>query len=296
MIKDIAPIPKKTLKQKQWYQNIEFIKLMNIVINNIVYDNLPEGLDSRYIERCLFEAGCCALIKSKDLGFIALPMAPNGKLNVYWEPTQWTVIGCNFSETLNEENSVMIRNNYTVTPEISNVIYYAKIMTDIQSTINTQLALLKMPYLIRTTDKDVLTYKNIIQKKQDDEVAIFVNKQISADDFEVMNTPTQYYIDKLFAYKRDIEQEFLQMYGYTSTPFEKAERLITDEVNSNNEITKDGYIGAMIKMRQEAMDKANEKWGLNIKVRLRRDNSEKEEIMNNTEEGENDGELHNGTE
>lgn len=261
-----------------WYQ-----QLANTAINNFEWVNLPDGVLSRYIERCLFFQGACAFIYSDEMGYVALPAAPTGDLNIYYEPTKWNVIGYNFSKGYDDSNSVFIRNNLFVTPTNEFILYYARKIADLQRTIDTQVALHKLPFIIRTSDKDILSYKNIMDKKQAGELAIFVNKNVAMDDFNVMPTPTEYVIDKLEGEKKTLINECMTLLGYTNTQTEKKERLIMDEVNANNEYTENGYVGAMLEMRKEACEKINQIFGLNVDVQIKREQG-KPDFMYESEE------------
>ena len=61
-----------------------------------------------------------------------------------------------------------------------------------------------------------------------------------------------------------MEREILTFHGLNNN-FEKKERLLTDEVNANNDYI-DSNIDLMFNMRKHFCQKANEKYGLNIRV------------------------------
>lgn len=245
----------------------------NIVLNNFKWDNLPNGLLSRRFEKYLYEYGICAFFYDEKLKeYIVLPVTNNGNLDIYSEPVKWAVTGYGYDNfNLDTSNSVLIRNNYYATSSIDITKFYANKITDVQRVIDVQLEQIKTPYLIKTSDRKLLTHKNILAKKEDGEIAIFVTDSINVDDFNLFPTPTNYVIDKLIQYKANLESEFHQLFGFDNVETQKNERLVVAEIEKNEEATNSGYSFAMLEMRKEAVEKINELFGLDITVQLNRE-------------------------
>ena len=53
------------------------------------WKNLPESMDERFLEKCLFFEGKAALLKSKDYGFINTHASDNGFINIYGIPSKF---------------------------------------------------------------------------------------------------------------------------------------------------------------------------------------------------------------
>lgn len=293
--------PRRSMNQRR--NELVYALLRNqfsqIVIDNFDWthkDGSPlsdVGLTSRHIETPLFRNGGACIFYSPSIGWNALPATPLGDFNVYFEPTAWQVLGYNFSEPFSEANAAYIRNNLAAAPSFDIVNFYAEEIADVQRTIDTQLFLHKTTYLVKSSNKDALSKKNILAKKADNELAVFVTDAVSADDFELLPTPTPYIIDKLYDYKQKLNSEFLSLFGYNSNPAEKGERLIVPEVNANNEITENGYAGAMLQMRLNACEKLNALgFPGGITCRLHRKPKPKSDSEPDT--GENEGGEDNG--
>lgn len=253
--------------------NINYIDFMEIALNNFKWNGLPDEVKQRYIERSLFRYGSACFFHSELYGYMVLPATMTGDINVYGEPQNWNILGIGFSEERNIDNSVLIRNNTECYPTNRDCLFYAEKITNIERTIDTHIELLKMPYLIKTNDKKLLTMKNILMKKENHELAIFVSGDINANDFEVLNGLQEFIIDDLYTYKKAIKNEYLEMLGFENANIEKKERLLVDEVTANDEITKNGYIQAMLNQRQNACNEINKMFGLNVSVELNRDKS-----------------------
>ena len=81
---------------------------------------------------------------------------------------------------------------------------------------------------------------------------------------EVLTMPTPYVADKLNQYKYELEREILTFLSLNNN-FEKKERLLTDEVNSNNDFINTNAM-LMYKNRLQACEEINKKFGLNVRV------------------------------
>ena len=81
---------------------------------------------------------------------------------------------------------------------------------------------------------------------------------------EVITLNTPYIADKLNEYKYELEREILSFHGLNNN-FEKKERLLVDEVNSNNDFI-DRNVELMYWQRLLACEQMNKKFGWNVKV------------------------------
>lgn len=86
----------------------------------------------------------------------------------------------------------------------------------------------------------------------------------------------------------------LDFLGINNANTDKKERLITNEVDSNNDLI-NYYLNCFYKTRKQACDMINEKYGLDIKIVLNKDvlkllDENKGDIMNR---GDNYGTLYN---
>ena len=105
-----------------------------------------------------------------------------------------------------------------------------------------------------------------------DTPAIFADKNvISPDALKALKTEAPFIVNDIMEYKREIWNEFLTTLGISNLS-EKRERLISNEVDSNNELVNLNLQSQLIP-RKEACKQFNEKYGLmgekaiNVKVR-----------------------------
>ena len=259
-----------------------------LALNRYKWENLPNGIESRYIEQMLYDNGECAMFDHPDLGLCILRSSSRENLNIYGEPTKLSLTGFNEHRTVMMDDCVRIMNNDLALPTLPNIVYYAKRMAEIDDIIMQNLRQQRVPYLFATDESNSFSMKSLYDKMYQGEPAIFVDKDMlkgQPENIMVIPTVAPYLVDKLQIQKQEMERELLTFLGINNT-LEKKERLLVDETNSNNQFIKMASdIG--FKQRQLACEKMNEMFGLNVQVVETQDEFE-EEVMD-------DGELYNGT-
>ena len=258
-----------------------------LALNRYKWENLPNGIESRYIEQMLYDNGECAMFDHPDFGLTVLRSSSRENLNIYGEPTKLTLTGFNEHRTIMMDDCVRILNNDLALPTQQNIIYYARRMAEIDDIIMQNLRQQRVPYLFATDDNNSYSLKTLYDRMYQGEPAIFVDKEMlsgQSENIMIIPTTAPYLVDKLQIQKQEMERELLTFLGINNT-LEKKERLLQDETNSNNQFIKmSSDIG--FKQRQLACEMMNEKFGLNVRVIETQDILECE-VMD-------DGELYNG--
>ncbi len=159
----------------------------------------------------------------------------------------------------NVNKGVRIQNNDLMIPTQHYVRDYAEKMYNVENAININIDQQKFPYFVTTNKNTEFTFKEMIRKIRKGEFAIFSNKNITLDDVNVFDLKVPYVADKLNQYKYELEREILTFFGLNNN-FEKKERLLVDEINSNNDFI-DRNVEIMYKSRIEACKVINEIYG-----------------------------------
>ena len=240
-----------------------FNRYKNLALNMFEWEGLPNNLKSRHIEKYLFEYGR-AIIYKHDGGFIILGATSDGNLNIMEEPLGYIANGYGYTEHRDLKNSCVCWNNDLGEPSFHYVYQYAKDMNEVKRSINANIKQQKFPYLITTNKNNELSMKKLYEKIQNGEPVIYGSKEIDLNTIQVMQTNTPYVVDKLNQYRYELEREILTFFGLNNN-FEKKERLLTDEINSNNDYISSN-IDLMLKTREEFCKEVNEMFGLNISV------------------------------
>lgn len=255
-----------------------YYRLMLIAKALFKWENLPNNINEKWIENYLYSDGGCIFFKDDNLGFIVTRYAASGKLNLYNEPTRVRAYATDYISTEHENNvdCVIIRNNDESIPTFPTIQIYAHDLTNIKRAIDVNIEGVKMPYIITCSDKQRLTFKNLMSQRKDNDPVIYADKSLDLNEIKVINTPVPIVFDKLQTQKLNVWNECLTALGINNANTEKRERLITNEVNANNEVI-EICSDVMLKAREEACKRINEMFGLNISVR-RRTRDELEEI------------------
>lgn len=272
-----------------------FVRLMLIARSLFKYENLPNGMDEKWIERYLFCEGACLFYKDPTYGYMVAKIGEAGTLNYYDEPTLVRPYATNYTykgeQLVNNENCIIIRNNDEMLPTSPTLQIYAYDLTNIKRTQDTNIVNLKMPTIVRCSDKQKLSLKQTIAQRNDNEPVIWGDKNLDLNTVEVLDLKTTIVFDKLQIQKHAIWNECMTFLGINNANMDKRERLVDDEVQANNEQVK-ACEDVMLKAREDAVKRINEMFGLDIKVR-RRNLSEMPSIkleddinLNETEEGD----------
>lgn len=254
---------------------IDFLDRLKLVATSLF---TWEGLDeiagvgaSRFLELALYENGRAVFFKDDELGYLALRVNPNDKFNVYMLPTKVICYSFEYNKEKNFDDVVYIMNNNLQKPTFETLKLFAYKLYEIDRTSFTNLIAQKTPVLIEGDTKTILTLKNVYMQYSGNTPFIFGSKQFDLNNrLSVLKTDAPFLLDKLQLYKHDVWCEALTFLGINNANTDKKERLITDEVNSNNELI-NYYLNCFYKTRKDACDRINKKYGLNISIKLNKD-------------------------
>lgn len=226
---------------------------------------------SRFLELALYDFGRACFIKDDELGYMALRVNPSDTLNVYQLPTKVQAWSIGYQKQFDFDEVVYIMNNELQIPTARTINQFAYRLYETERTIDVNLIAQKTPVLIEGDTKTILTLKNVYMQYSGNTPFIFGNKQFDmSNKINVLNTNAPYLIDKLELHKHEIWNEMLTYLGIDNANTDKKERLITDEVESNNEVI-NYYLNCFYKTRKSACDEINKKFGLNIELQLNKE-------------------------
>lgn len=251
---------------------------------------------SRFLELVLYENGRACFVKDSEKGYLALRVNPSDKLNVYMLPEKVLAWSLGYNKNYLFDDVIYIMNNNLEIPTSQSLQLFAYRLYETERTIDTNLIAQKTPVLIEGDTKTILTLKNVYMQYSGNTPFIFGNKQFDiSNKLNVLKTDAPYLIDKLEDHKHEIWNEALTYLGIDNANTDKKERLITSEVESNDELI-NYYLNCFYKTRKDACDRINEKYNLNIELSLNKEildllNLDENSIIN-YEEGEEDGKIY----
>ena len=249
-----------------------FYRLMLLSKALFEWHNLPNGINEKWIEEYLFSYGECLFYKDPNIGFMVTKMAETGKLNYYNEPTNVTPYAVDYlyegQQLVNNENCVIIRNNDDSIPTYPTIQLYAYKLMNIDRTIDVNIQNQKTPVIITCSDKQKLTMKNVINQRNENEIAIYSDKGLDLSQIKVLNLNIPVVFDKLQIQKHAVWNECMTFLGVNNANQDKRERLVVNEVSANDEQVKASG-DVMLKAREHACKLINDMFGTNIYVTRR---------------------------
>ena len=223
------------------------------------WEGLPNNIDEKWIERFLFTKGHCMFFYDEGIGYVVAQCNISDKLNNYDEPTLLNPYATNYQfkgEYKNNKNCVLIRNNDLMLPTAPTLQLYAMRLSEIQRTIDINIAAQRTPVLIKCSEKQRLSLKAVYRQWKGNEPVIFGDKNLDTSEFTVLNTGAPAIFDKLQIQKHAIWNEVMTYLGINNANMDKRERLVDDEVQANNEQI-ELSAAVMLKSREKACELIN---------------------------------------
>lgn len=250
------------------YQSFYRDRLTDIALSCVKWKNLPEEIDPRFLEWCLFYDGMAIFFKDDITEkFVCIQVMPSGQFNMYRIPKERTAYAVNGYQNsdLNENNSVIIYNNLLRKPSVQDIEIYAKKLTNIDLTLNVNVNAQKTPIAIICDETQRLTFQQLYQNYAGNMPFIFGDKGLNLDNVKSLNTQADYKGEELNKLKTDIWNEALTYLGVSNVQYQKKERINTEEINRSM----GGAFASRrsrIKARQNAVEEINKMFGLSIEV------------------------------
>lgn len=253
--------------------NDYFFRLRSIAMNRFEWVGLPDTVDERFLERGLFDKGRMLFFyDGPELGYLTLYFTPNSPINHYDVPLRRDVYTSNseFTFTGNEENSVIIYNNYSHLPDLSTTSLFAARIADIQRSIDVNIMGQKTPKIVLGPKEKKLEMKNLWMNYTGNEPVFFGDDNFRNDfTMTVLDTTAPYVADVLEIQKHQMMNEYLSYLGIeNNNASDKKERLVADEVTSNYGLVENSR-NVALNSRLQACEQINKMFGLNVSVKFK---------------------------
>lgn len=236
--------------------------------------NLPEEWDEDYFKYTLYGMGYIAVLNTKTFGVICQGGSLGG-YNLYYRPAYIMITNPLIRGTITADigiNCAIIK----LQPDYSSIMdmvgFYADKMALASEALDMNLVNVKTATIFGVQNKQQAeSLKKMYDKMADGDPAVFIDKNLMDDQGQpnwfpfVANMTQQYISDKILSDLRKIEAEFDTEIGIPNANTDKAERLITDEVNANNVETAT-RCELWLESIRKGVDKANAMYNLSISV------------------------------
>ena len=246
-------------------------RMRKICLSMFEWVNLPDSMNARFLEQCLYYQGQAALLYDNDYGYLNTMASDGGYINIYGLPTEIMCYSYRFNQRRSlyttdvgeekDKECILVLNNYDRVPTTYTISLFAYRLAEAQRTVDVNVKAHRTPILITTDQKQYFTLKKMYEEYDGNTPAIFADKNIiTPDALKALKTDAPMVIKDIMDYKREIWNEFLTFMGISNLS-EKRERMISNEIDSNNELV-NLNLQALLIPRKKACEQFNEKYGL----------------------------------
>lgn len=264
---------------------IDYLERMKkIALSMFEWVNLPDSMNARYLEMCLYYKGQAALLYDDNYGFINTQAADSGYINIYGLPTLLNCFSYSFNAKRNlyvpdsgegkNEECILVMNTYERIPTCATIELFAMRLAEATRSCDINVAAQRTPVMILTDKNQELSMRNMYAQYEGNSPVIFGDRnQLNLDSIKAMKTDAPFVAKDIMEYKTQIWNEMLTSLGVSNLS-EKRERLVTSEVDSNNELV-NLNLQSFLAPRKQACKEFNQKFGLTgdkaIDVKVRSD-------------------------
>lgn len=258
-------------------------RLKRIAMSIFEWENLPDSMDSRYLEYCLYAQGQAGILHTTEYGFVNTKATIQGELNLYGLPT---AVNCysygriaeqrrvynGITKPDNDINSecILVQNTWDRKPTMTMMSLFALRLYEAERSCDVSVKNSKRSRLILTTENQRLTMENMFREYDSNVPYIFGDSDnFKMGSIESIDISSAFVANDLMLYKKEIWNEALTALGIDNFS-NKRERLISDEINTNNEIINLNLM-SFLAPRKKACEQFNQKYGMNIDVKVRSD-------------------------
>lgn len=262
-------------------ENMYLRVLSELAMNRFKWMGLPDSVNPRFLEQCLFYQALAVFFDDERYGYLALKGSGQNYLNYQNDPTGFMVFGNNYSHSaLGLKDCVPIWANYMRIPDIDIVMVYANRLANFDRTLEINSLNARRTKVIAYPENLRLSVENINRQIDEGQNAIRVTGPMG--DMEFMSAldlginPDA--IEKLDIVRARQWNVCMGLLGIDFGNQDKKERMVSDEVNANNEQT-DNMKFVNLNARQQACEQINAMFGLSVSVDYNTNIAEQAELI-----------------
>lgn len=284
--------------QLEYYDHY-FNYLRQLAYQLFEWENLPSSVNPRFLEMSLHNFGYCALYDDPMMGWIATRGTINSMLDIYEMPKafQANMISYhrafplyNYVDERKPNMGILCSNNDLFSPSLPVIGMFANDLAEIKNIIRINQNAQKTPVVLKANKSNMLSMKAMFNQVDGNAPVILTDETFDLDAIKAISLSAPVVFPQLNDQKNNVWNEFMTWIGIDNTNLMKKERMVTDEVNGNQDQVKNSA-NIMLKSRQEFCKKANEyDPSLNISVKLRAETLDL--IQQNIKEDKTNGEVH----
>ena len=251
--------------ERQW-QDV-FNRLVSMIVNRFEWGgDFPETCDAYFFETMLLFRGKACIIEAQPNVFLTLPCVPASSMNLYYEHNYWRAYSLGYTEkflavthynkdilTVLDKNKqaasikgCVCFDNVQEYSMIDTVEIYTTKIVDAMRTIDVLLKQLKLSKIIETDENSKVAVQTAIRDIDANIVAVYASNSLAkalreSNRIDLGSAPGA--LVEAWNHLNNLYSQFYTAFGINNlNTSDKKERLLTGEINSNNEaIAQNGY-------------------------------------------------------
>lgn len=268
-----------TLHTKNTQMFAFFKKYLLEKVMSVFEFELPEMWDKNYFLYSLFLNGYLAIVNTDKFGVICQHCGLRG-YNIYYNPTHAIIVNPLLTGILEPKigtqcSLIRLQPNYSGVSDIVN--YYADNMAMTAETCEMNIMNSKLSFLFAVRGKSQAeSMKKILDQVMRGELGVFYDEKLKMGndniplDFFNNDLKKNFIAPELQDTLRRWEEMFCNEVGIPNIRSDKKERMIVDEVNSNN-IECFTKAELWLETLKEGVEQTNKMFNLDLSVKLRHD-------------------------
>lgn len=263
--------PNQPINYKTMVYRFHIWKFMELACTRFKWTGLPDSIDKRFLELTLNLRGLSVFFNSKSYGYLALRASPVGVNNLLDQPTKFVAYGSRGNQfaTLSFKDCVPIWGSILRTPDYDIMNYYSSMIAEIMTSIKVSVINSRNPAILVGDENFRTSLENIYRQVEEGQPMIGVYEglgeqlkdRVTALDMKIDAN----IFDRLHILRNDMMHDCLTFMGIDNANEDKKERLVDNEVNSNNSQI-EHYRQIALMPRLEATERINNMFGLNVGV------------------------------
>lgn len=259
--------------------------------NMFKWEGLPDQIEPYMIEQWLWGIGWCGFAYDERFGYLALSSNQYNFLDIDYRPTNISLIGngnvfnrlcyygtetertlLNRTDTpFNRDTACVVIKNNTMYMSTYDLIYpYVYSYFAVKRKEITMLDQLQLQSLIMASPEDRNALEGVKRDIRKNKPIVALNiKGMKSEPKPLVLANNNALLD-LQTLAKSLYGEIMEHIGINSLNYEKAERMITSEVDQNREQTM-ATADTLLKERELACERINQLFGLNVSVSLNDD-------------------------
>lgn len=266
-----------TLHTKNTQMFMFFKKYLLEKVMSVFEFELPEMWDKNYFLYSLFLNGYLAVVNTDKFGVICQHCGLRG-YNIYYNPTHAIIVNPLLTGILEPKidtqcSLIRLQPDYSGVSDIVN--YYADNMAMTAESCEMNIMNSKLSFLFAVRGKSQAeSMKKILDEVMRGELGVFYDEKLKIGDGDIPlnffnnDLKKNFIAPELQDTLRRWEEMFCNEVGIPNTRSDKKERMIVDEVNSNN-IECFTKVELWLETLKEGVEKTNRMFNLNLNVKLR---------------------------